>query len=140
MQTIDQNETGLDLRTKLNANFAEANNVYLFGAVNPNLATFYVFKAQGIKTLDATETNAFKYYLNGTDGISALAYHVRTDPNVDFELLTYANLILFLAGTSTTPTYSYSVGSTTNWQVKVVASFGASAVTKDYGIEMIFGN
>lgn len=108
----------------------------LEGAVNKNTATNFTFGAQGQYTIDATQTNAFNYEADGTNAISAVTFSVRTGFATTWETITFANLVNFIAGSYTTPGQSYSVGASTNWEVRFEASFGASAPSKDFKIQM----
>lgn len=112
------------------------NEQLLEGAVNKDAAVNYIFQGEGKVTIDGTQNDAFNFFSDGTTGISAVTFSVRTDAATIFETITFANLVLFLAGTHTTPGESYSVGTATNWEVRFEASFGVSAASKDFGILM----
>ena len=145
---IENESTPLTDRAALNFEGFEVNdddgndatrvtNVQLMeGAVNKDTAVNYIFHGQGNVTINGTLTNAFNYFADGTTGISAVTFSVRTNAATIFETITFANLVLFLAGTHTTPGESYSVGTTTNWEVRFEASFGVSTPSKDFGILM----
>lgn len=131
------NFQGLIVEDDVGNDATKVTNIQLLeGAVNKDTAVNYVFQGEGKVTIDSTQAIAFNFFDNATTGISAVTFSVRTDAATIFETVTFANLVLFLAGTHTTPGQSYSVGTGTNWEVRFEASFGVSAPSKDFGILM----